>query len=297
VQSADVKLIGKKVFEDISRTRVTSVAGGLAYFFLLSVFPMLLVFATALGFLPIPNLFDKGIDIMARFVPADAMGLVRETLKGILSPQRGGLLSLGLLGAIWSASGGFSSMIDALDIAYDAKASRSFMKQRLVSILLTFTVGGLFALGLVFSILGPAFGQWVTNILHLSSVFAHVWPFLRWGVMLASIVLAIEMLYYLGPNVKQTFKATLPGAILATVVWLLASLALGVYIQHFGSYNKTYGSIGAVVVLMLWLYVTSIVLLVGAEVNSELQKRTGEVLEGQAKEDTISKVVAPPKAA
>jgi len=297
VQVAEVKEIGLKVYEDIGRTRVTAIAGGLAYFFLLSVFPLLVVLATALGFLPIPNLFDRGMEIMARFVPGDAMGLVRETLKGILSPSRGALLSVGILGTIWTASGGFSSLMDALDIAYDAKAARPWWKQKLIAVALTFVVGGLFSVGLVASILGPEFGQWITNFLHLSKVFAMVWPLLRWGTMLVSVVLAIELLYYIGPNVKQRFKATLPGAVIATVFWLVASFALGVYISHFGSYNKTYGSIGAVIVLMLWLYVTSIILLVGAEVNSEMQKRTGECLEGQASHDVPTKVVAPPRAA
>jgi membrane protein len=268
---AELKTLISRVYNEVFRTRIPSVAGGLAYFFLLSLFPLLIVAATLLGFLPIPNLFERGIDIASRFVPPDAMGMVKETLKGILSPQRGKLLSLSILGTIWTATGGFSSLIEALDIAYDAR-SRSFLKQRAVAITLTFLVGGLFTIGLIASILGPRFGFFLSDLLHLQGVLATVWPAIRWGTMVGSVVLALELLYYFGPNVKQRFHATLPGAVLATSVWLFASYLLGIYFSHFAQYNKTYGSIGAVIALMFWLYVTSMIILVGAEVNSELAK-------------------------
>ena len=278
---ADVKEIARKLYADFSRTRVTSVGAGLAFFFLLALVPLLLAAATLLGFLPVPNLFDRGIDLMARFVPEEAMGMVRDTLSGILSARHGGLLSLGILGTLWSASGGFSSMIDALDIAYDAQRSRPYIKQRLLAVVLTFVVGGLFTVGLVASVLGPEFGNWLTTMLHLNGLFARLWPLIRWGAMLISVIVAIELRYYLGPNVKQRFRNTLPGAVVATVIWLLASTLLGIYISHFGNYNKTYGSLGAVIALMLWLWVTSMILIVGAELNSALHRNRGIRLEGQ----------------
>ena len=295
---AEGKEIAKNIYNDFVRTRVTSIGAGLAFFFLMSLVPLLIAAATLLGFLPIPNLFDRAIDMMARFVPAEAMGMVRDTLSGILGARHGGLLSLGILGTLWSASGGFSSLMDALDIAYDTKQSRPYIKQRLLAIELTFVVGGLFTVGLVASILGPQFGSWLTTMLHLNGPFARLWPLIRWGAMLASVIMAVEVLYYLGPNVKQQrFRDTLPGAVVATVVWLLASSLLGIYISHFGNYNKTYGSLGAVIALMLWLWVTSMILIVGAEVNSALQRARGLRLEGQAVEDTRQGIAIPPKAA
>ncbi len=238
-------------------------AGGLAYFFLLSLFPLLLVLATLLGFLPVPDLFNQGIEIMSKFVPGDSMGLVRETLKGILSPTRGDLLSVGILGTLFTASGGFSALIDALDIAYDAKQSRSWIRQRLLALWLTFLVGGSFTLGLIATVVGPEFGAKLSKWFHLSGELASAWPGVRWAMMFVSVVLAIELLYFLGPNVKQRFKETLPGATVAVAVWLLASYLLGIYVKHFGNYNKTYGSLGAVIALMLWLYVTSMIILRG----------------------------------
>lgn len=297
MQLLKLKQFATHLYDDFNRTRITAVSGGLAYFFLLSLFPLLLVFSTLLGFLPVPDLFDRGIDIMQKFVPADAMGLVRETLKGILSPTRAGLLSFGILGAIFTASGGFSSLIDALDIAYDAKTSRSWWRQRLLAVGLTFLVGGLFTIGLIATVLGPSFGAFVTKWFHLSTAFAAVWPAIRWGIMFVSVFVAIELLYFLGPHVKQRFKYTLPGAALAVLVWAIASYLLGIYITHFGNYNKMYGSLGAVIGLMLWLYVTSMIILVGAEINAELCKAGGKPLEGQITVPGKSPIAVPPKAA
>jgi membrane protein len=288
-----------KVWDDINRTRTTSIAGGLVYFFLLSLFPMLIVAATMMGYLPVPNLFERGVDVASGLVPPDAMGVVRGTLASVLKEQHAGLLSLGIIGAIWSASGGFSSMIDCLDIAYDVKQSRSYIRQRVLAIGLTFAVGGLFTIALIASVLGPQFGDFLSKTFHVQALVARLWPAVRWGAIFVSVVIAIELLYFLGPNVKQRFMDTLPGAILATAVWLLASLGLGLYISHFGNYNKTYGSLGAVIALMLWLYVTSIIIIVGAEVNSELVKMRGDRLAGQSVEDKaeVTKVVQRPKAA
>jgi membrane protein len=269
------------------------------YFFLLSLFPMLIVAATMMGYLPVPNLFERGVDVASGLVPPDAMGVVRGTLASVLKEQHAGLLSLGIIGAIWSASGGFSSMIDCLDIAYDVKQSRSYIRQRVLAIGLTFAVGGLFTIALIASVLGPQFGDFLSKTFHVQALVARLWPAVRWGAIFVSVVIAIELLYFLGPNVKQRFMDTLPGAILATAVWLLASLGLGLYISHFGNYNKTYGSLGAVIALMLWLYVTSIIIIVGAEVNSELVKMRGDRLAGQSVEDKaeVTKVVQRPKAA
>ena len=295
----DLKSLAGKVWEDIQCTRATSVAAGLAYYFLFSLFPLLLVAATLLGFLPIPNLFGRGVHLMSQFIPQDAMGMVRETLRGMLSPHRTGLLSFGVVTAIWSASGGFSSLIDALDIAYDAKKSRGYLMNRLIAFALTFIVGGLFTIALIATVLGPEFGHFLTRHAHLSAAWTFVWPVVRWAIMLVSVVLAVELLYFIAPNVKQKFWATLPGALLAVMVWVGASYGLGIYFSHFSSYNKTYGTLGAVMALMLWLWITSLIIIVGAELNAELIKAEGLRLKGQAKldEDPQNAKQMPPAAA
>jgi membrane protein len=269
------------VHNEVRRTRVMNMAAGLSYYFLLSLFPLLIVLATLLGYLPIPNLFDQSMDFAGRFVPAEAMGLVQRILQSVLTPSRGGLLSIGLVGTLWAASGGFSAMIDALDIAYDARSSRPMLKQRLLALGLTFMTGGLMAIAMLLTIVGDRAGHFLSNVLHLSYVFELGWPYLRWGIIGLCIVLSMELLYFFGPNVKQRFKHTLPGALVGTVLWVLISAAVNVYVSNFAHYNKTYGAIGAVVALMFWLYVSSIAILVGAELNTELLKAEGKKLQGQ----------------
>ncbi len=269
------------VYNEVQRTRTFSVAAGLAYYFLLSLFPLLILLATVLGCLPIPNLFNQILDFAARFIPYDAMGLVRKILQSVLTPSSGRLLSFGIVGTLWAASGGFSAMIDALDIAYDARKSRPMVKQRLLALSLTFMTGGLMALAMVLTLVGNRAGYFLSNELHLSNIFEQSWGLIRWGIIVMCIVLSLELLYFFGPNVKQRFKHTLPGAIVGTILWILISLAVNIYISNFAHYNKTYGAIGAVIALMFWLYVSSIAILIGAEMNSELLKVEGKKLQGQ----------------
>jgi len=167
------------VYNELQRTRVFNTAAGLSYYFLLSLFPLLILLATLLGYMPIPNLFNQSLDFAARFVPHDAMGLVRRILQSVLTPSRGGLLSFGIVGTLWAASGGFSAMVDALDIAYDARASRTMLKQRLLAVGLTFMTGGLMALAMLFTLVGDRAGHFLSNVLHLSSVFAQFWGVIR----------------------------------------------------------------------------------------------------------------------
>jgi membrane protein len=291
-----VKEVTLNVHREVQRTRVLNMAAGLSYYFLLSLFPLLIALATLLGYLPIPNLFEQSMDFAARFVPSEAMGLVRRILQSVLTPNRGGLLSIGLIGTLWAASGGFSAMIDALDIAYDARSSRPMLKQRLLALGLTFMTGGLMAIAMLLTIVGDRAGHFLSNVLHLSYVFELGWPYLRWGIIGLCIVLSMELLYFFGPNVKQRFKHTLPGALIGTVLWVLISAAVNVYVSNFAHYNKTYGTIGAVVALMFWLYVSSIAILVGAELNTELLKAEGKKLQGQQRIEP-GQVAEVPKAA
>lgn len=284
------------VYKEIQRTRVFNVAAGLSYYFLLSLFPLLILLATLLGYLPIPNLFNEILTFAGRFVPHEAMGLVQKILQSILSPSKGGLLSFGIIGTMWTASSGFSAMIDALDIAYDARASRTMIKQRLLAIGLMFITGGLMVLAMVLTLMGDRAGHFFARVFHLSYAFEFSWPFLRWGIIGICIVLSLELLYFYGPNIKQRFKHSLPGAVVATVLWILISAAVNVYVSHFANYNKTYGAIGAVIALMFWLYVSSIAILIGAELNSELLKVEGKKLQGQQRLEP-GEVAEMPKAA
>lgn len=266
------------VYVDVNANHTMAFAAGLSYYLLLSMFPLLIFLAAVLAYLPIPNLFNAILDLMARFVPGEAMTLVRQIVVSIMSPPHSGLVSVGFLGTIWAASGGFASLIEGLNVAYDVLETRAIWKTRLLAIALTFVVGGLIVVGLSFTLLGPRFGDLLKEHHHAGPLFAFVWPAIRWSVIVVTVVLAIEILYYMAPNVKQRFWATLPGALLAVISWVAISQLLGIYVRDFAHYNKMYGTLGGVIALMLWLYLSALAILVGGELNAELLKAKGKQL-------------------
>jgi membrane protein len=204
------------------------------------------------------------------------MGLVRHVLNDVITPHGGALLSFGLAAALWSASTGFAGMIEALNVAYNVPETRPFWKTRGLALLLTFLAGGLLLVALLVMLVGPGFGVWAAGMLHLSSQWGHIWPVLRWTVSGAFIVMAVESVYFLAPNVKQRFIHTLTGAVLAVGAWLGLSYALELYFQRFANLNRTYGALGGAIALMTWLYWTSFVILLGAEINGEVLVASGD---------------------
>ena len=204
------------------------------------------------------------------------MDLMRKVLADVVTPNRGTFLSFGLLGTLWTASGGFAAAIEALNIAYEVEEARPFWITRPTAIGLTLLVGALLLIALGVMIVGPEFGTWVSLRLHLSWLFAEAWPYIHWTVSVLFTVLAIEFLYFLGPNVKQRFWSTLPGAVLSVGCWIGLSYALGIYFRSFAHFSKTYGTLGAAIALMVWLYWTSFAMLLGAELNCQLAKESAK---------------------
>jgi membrane protein len=268
------------VYDELWRTRAFTIAAALAFYFLLSMVPLLIVFSSLLQFVPIPNVFQQLLDLLAELVPADSMSFVERIVSDILTPNRGKLLSFGVLGYLWSASGGFSALIESLDIAYDVPVSRVWWRDRLRALVLTFTSGGLVSVSILLLIAGPHFGHFLTLIFPMTGAFEYLWPLLRVALTFATFVASLEFVYYLGPNSRHSFSSTLPGAVIAIGVWFLGSAALSFYLGHFSNYNTTYGSMGAVIGLMLWFYLTGLAILTGAELNAELTKQKTR-LEGE----------------
>ena len=261
------------VYNELWRTRVFTVAAALAFFFLLSLVPLIVVFSSLLQFLPIPNVFQQVLDLMAQIVPADSMSFVETLVASILTPDRGKLLSFGIAGYLWATTGGFSSVIEALDIAYDVEEHRSWLHARLRALILTFTSGGLVAVSLVALLAGPHFGHFLSQFFPAAQGFEYLWPPVRLALTFSAFVVSLELIYYLGPNTKHSFSSTQPGALFAIAIWFLGSTGLSFYLNHLSNYNATYGSMGALVGLMLWFYLTALAMLIGAELNAELAKR------------------------
>src|SRR6202048_4865082 len=284
-----VALIG--TYDDMVRNHKLQMAAALAYYFVLSLFPALIFLSAVVAYLPVPDLFNQALALLARFLPADAMGLVRRVLADVVSPNKGTFLSLGILSTLWAASGGFAAMIEALNIAYDVRDDRPFWKTRPLAVGLAFLTGALLLIALSVMVVGPRFGQWLAGRVHLSGLFVLLWPFIHWTIAIGFTVLAVEALYFLAPNVKQRLRATLPGTVVSVGCWITLSYLLGLYFRHFGDFNKTYGTLGAAVALMIWLYWTGFALLVGAELNEELAKISKEgKLEEKHEPPSITKI-------
>jgi membrane protein len=229
VHCSGIQRVLGRAYQDVVRHHTLQVSAALSYYFVLAAFPCLIFLSAVVGFIPLPNLFGGVLLLMARLLPVDTMGIVYSVLGDVLSSHRATWLSFGMLGTIWIASSAFDSMIEALDIAYDVKIQQPFWKSRLLAIELAVICGGLLLSALIVMVVGPRFGEWLAARLELSMVFVAVWPFLRWTIAICFTIVAAEVLYFLAPNVKQRFGATLPGAVFSVSVWIGLSYLLGLY--------------------------------------------------------------------
>ncbi len=262
------KELAKRVWNEANKDNVWGSAAELAYYFLFALFPMLIFLTTLVGFLP--DFQQTLLSALARTLPAEVMKLVVNTLHDVTINRSGGLLSIGIIGMLWSASGGVVSLMDALNIAYDVKEGRSFWKQRLISVGLTIGLSLFIVAGTLLIMFGDKFSIRLSQALGLGVTFKLIWSMVDYLLGLALILAGIELFYFFGPNVKQKWRWTSPGGVFAVASIVIGSLLFSFYIRYAPSYSATYGSLGAVMVLMLWLYIFGLVLLIGAEVNSEI---------------------------
>jgi membrane protein len=265
------KELARRVLHEIQDDDCLSRAAQLAYYFLFALFPFFLFLTTLLGYLPIPNLLDRLLGMLGEMLPGEALQLVQDNIRQLVTDQRGGLLSFGILAALWTSSSALTAIIDSLNRAYDVDEGRPFWKVRLIAMGLTVGLSAFIVGALVLLTFGPQIGGWVADLVGLGRVFELTWNILRWPVIVGFMILAMAFLYYLAPDVEQQWQWITPGSACAVIGWLLASLGFAFYVNHFGSYNATYGSIGAVIVLLTWMYVTGLFILIGGEINAEIE--------------------------
>ena len=268
-------------YQDVEKHHTLQVAAALSYYSILAVFPGLIFLSAVMGLIPLTDLFARTLDVMARVLPPDTMRFVQSMLLNLIGANHKAWLSFGTLGIIWVASTAFDAVIEALDIAYEVKAGRPLWKSRLLALLLGGVCVVLWIVALAVMIVGPEFGDSLSARIPVSEVFVVLWPLIHWGVAISFTVLAVEIVYFLAPNVKQSFRGTLPGSILAVTCWIALSYLLGVYFRHFANYNRTYGTLAGLIALLTWLYWNAFALLLGAELNAKLARETA--LEGQGK--------------
>jgi membrane protein len=263
--------LGRRVIAEIREDDCLGRAAQLAYYFLFALFPFFLFLTTLLGYLPIPDLLDRLLEMLAQMLPGEALRLVQDNVRQLVMGQRGGLLSFGILAALWTSSSALTAIIDSLNRAYDVEEGRPFWKVRLIAMGITIGLSAFIVVALVLLTFGPQLGRWIADLVGLGPVFEVTWNLVRWPVIVGLLVVAIALLYYFAPDVEQEWKWITPGSACAVLGWLLASLGFAFYVNHFGSYNATYGSIGAVIVLLTWMYVTGLFILIGGEINAEIE--------------------------
>lgn len=260
----------KKTFKEFSSDDMSTYASALAYRALFSLFPFLLFLLALLGFLNLSDFFDWIRQQAALALPPMAMEQVNPVIDQ-LQRQQGGLLSFGILAALWTASVGFRSLMNAMNRAYDVREGRPIWKLMLLSVLYTVGSAVLLLACAMLMVLGPQVMGWLADLVGLRDVVVVLWAWLRWPVVIFLMMLLVAVLYYVTPDVEQKFRFITPGSVLAVVVWVAASLAFGIYVQNFADYNATYGSIGAIIVLLLYFYISAAVLLLGAELNAVIE--------------------------
>jgi membrane protein len=219
---------------------------------------------------------DRIMEYLAPLLPGEAAALIRENVRQLVTDQKGGLLSFGIATALWTSSSAFVAIMDNLNRAYDVKEGRPFWKVRGLAILMTIGISIFIAISMVLLIFGPQIGGWIASQVGLGAVFQTAWNILRWPVIVVLLILAMALLYYFAPDVEQKWKWITPGSVFAVVVTLIAALGFSFYVNNFGSYNKTYGSIGTIIILLTWLYIVGFVVLVGGEINAEIEHASSE---------------------
>lgn len=263
-------------YHDVLQHHMLQVAAALSYYLVLAVFPGLIFLSAVMGSIPLPDLFGRVLGTMSILLPPDTMRVVQSVLLQVLSTNRKAWLSFGMLGAIWVSSAAFDAITEALDIAYDVKDDRPFWKTRLRAVGIGAITAGLVSCALAVMMVGPRFGSWLAARIYLSREFVLLWPLLHWTIAIVFTLVAVELVYFLAPNVKQRFGATLPGAILAVTCWLGLSYLLGYYFRHFANLSRIYGTLAGFIAFMTWFYWNSFALLVGAELNAKLAKESAK---------------------
>ncbi|WP_270164706.1 YihY/virulence factor BrkB family protein [Paenibacillus sp. SYP-B4298] len=255
---------------------VPALGAQLTYYLILSFFPFLIFVISIIGYVSL-----SAEDLMNDFftvIPDDAEKIVRSIILEVTSSSSGTLLSFGMLATLWAASNGINAVIKGLNKAYDEEENRPFWVVRGIAVLSTLVLAFVILIAMLMLIFGKSIGEYLFVVAAFPTDFEQVWGFVKYAIPLTVMLVVFMLLYKFAPNRKLGFKEVLPGAIFTTLGWIATSLLFSFYVNQFGSYTKIYGSLGGVIVLLIWLYISSIIILMGGEINAALAfERDGKV--------------------
>jgi membrane protein len=260
-----------KTYHEVVDDDVLGMAAQLAYYFFLALFPALLFLLALASFFPLQSLTDDLARVLGPVVSPEVLKLIQDQMQRLANAESGGLLTFGVLGALWSSSAALVSIVGALNRTYDIEEGRPWWKVRLVAMGLTIGLAAFILAALTLVLAGPTIATYLDERLGMGSLLKWSWLILQWPVALALVALALGIVFYFGPDADQDWAWITPGALIGSVLWLLVSLATKIYVANFTDYNAAYGSVGGVMVVMLWMYVSGIAILAAAELNAEIE--------------------------
>lgn len=279
----------KRTFNEAMADDVLNLAAQQAYYFFFALFPLLLALVSFASFFPVSNLTDELFNRLGGVMPGDVLKMITEQLHKISGQNAGGLLTIAFLITVWSSSGAVVSMCTTLNTAYDITEGRPWWKVRLVAIGLTVGLSVFILTSMTLILAGPWLAERVAALVGFGEVFEWTWKIAQWPLVFLLIATAIAMLYYFAPDARQEWVWITPGSVVATFLWVGISIAFKFYVANFGAYTETYGVIGGVMMLLLWFYLSGIAILMGAELNAEIEhaspygKDVGEKVPGEKK--------------
>lgn len=266
----------RRLYWELDRDDALGMAAQLAFFTLLSIFPFLIFLLTLIAYLPIPDLTPRLLELMRQMVPREAMRLVEGIVVPIVARQRGSLLTVSLLLSLLSASSAMSTFMNIVNRAHGATESRSFLKRKALAVVLTLGLSLFIIVALGLLVLGPPLARAIADTVGLGRLFELAWFLAQRPAVFIIVSFALALLYWAAPSRRQRWHWITPGSVLAALLWIAFSEGLAYYVRNFVNYNKVYGSIGAVVVLMLWLYLSGLAFIIGAELNAEIDRAANQ---------------------
>jgi membrane protein len=277
----------KRTFSEVVADDVLNLAAQQAYYFFFALFPALLALISIASFFPIHNLIDETVKLLGRVAPKDVLEIIGAQIQKISEGNAVGILTIAFFFTLWSSSSAVVSMCGTLNAAYDITEGRPWWRVRLTAIGLTLGLAVFILLSMTLVVAGPALAEKTAAAFGLGPVFEWTWKIAQWPLVFLLVVTACAFVYYFAPDAEQDWVWITPGAVLATLLWVLISMGFRFYVTNFSNYNETYGAIGGVMVLLLWFYVSGIALLIGAELNAEIEhaspygKEPGEKVPGE----------------
>ena len=285
----------KELYREVEEDNIFNGAAALGFYLTLAIFPAMIFVMATIPYLPIAHVDQAIMDLLRQALPGRAAEIFTAVVKEVTREQRGGLLSIGLAGALWATSSGMYAIMQQLNITYDVDESRGFVKARLTAIGLSLMYFVLILGGFTLIVLGGQIQDWLGSRFGFSDALLTFFVIFRWVIIVLGLLLALALIYYLAPNVEQRFAFITAGSVFGVVVLMLASVGFAWYVKHFGHFSATYGSIGAVIILMLWLYIAGLVILLGSEINALIEhhssggKEKGEHAPGESDRDPAAR--------